>query len=871
MSIPGETNPLPPENAERPDHGRASKNLRAKKQSSWKGRKTTASEITGTDGKLAREILANTNTPSPKTRKHDSSVGSTISGFEAYHTTSALGAEELAVRVENEWKKTIGEGINKPSAPFITPFLNNKHLFEALEIFLRKRGSILSSKESMVDFLMLFAGASRTEETGKLLKVAQLLIERNNPATCAFVYMCKESEAFKTIVKDLLPYSDATDFIYLFASNKEAIGAITTLLKFRKELLPVFFYTKYVKNSDDEELLKIGMQIGENDLFKRFLEVRDVKVWPHLITYVMRLPTMETNGIIARILDQRLPITQEMLRGCLTTLNYHAIDNLLKASDKQFIVDSKEAIFEVLMAYRDPHLGGLISKHAPYLAAMIDTRTLNTGAEEGNDWFIEWAIAGGRVLPPEEAAKLLPEALNAGNLRLIRRLSEIASKGNEAISYPENLLMDDIDKPGFRKEMVMHFALFSPLEEVYTLVAQHPQWAEALEQVAALLPLLVRFPTMQFAGQIGYRGRSLADYISGTMNYAEENRTITGKLLPMLSHPDTGILSRKALLESIVENRFSRLVAKAKEDQRDFIFKIEKLKAYSRFRKDETDWRISHSTPIYEANSKSINVITSLGPTVYTLITDAKPQRYSWSLKHLGELCYNKETNEWHLPSNETVDIIRDIDPLLHIVQVLSYKYTYTSDDGKRVELPTTKINQRMMDHTPHQTIQKLQDHLESLHTQLVSYDLDFANPESLKQFNEMIARGYWLIATLCETDRGTPHNAMIWLNLMYEHHKLPPPIPKIDHYFLDNTMIVTPLEKAIEKWETYFEPPLDVALEAKYGEGARKRLYRLLRQNGNLLRLCSPKVRDDDKLVERAIRSNPEAIRYASKRLQEL
>lgn len=80
-----------------------------------------------------------------------------------------------------------------------------------------------------------------------------------------------------------------------------------------------------------------------------------------------------------------------------------------------------------------------------------------------------------------------------------------------------------------------------------------------------------------------------------------------------------------------------------------------------------------------------------------------------------------------------------------------------------------------------------------------------------------------------------------------------PPPIPKIDHFFLDNTMIVTPVEKAIENWESYFESTLDAALRNHYGEASHRMLYRLLAKNGDLLRLCSPEARDNDQLVARA------------------
>lgn len=173
------------------------------------------------------------------------------------------------------------------------------------------------------------------------------------------------------------------------------------------------------------------------------------------------------------------------------------------------------------------------------------------------------------------------------------------------------------------------------------------------------------------------------------------------------------------------------------------------------------------------------------------------------------------------------------------------------------------------MNHTPQTTLKEIQNHVEELQKEILTYNLNFTDSKNLKLFYEKVARGYWLIATLCETVRGTPHNAMIWLNLMYEHHKLPPPIPKIDHFFLDNTMLVTPVEKAIENWESYFESPLDVSLKKTHGDTWQDALRHLLEINGDLLKHCSFEVRDNKELVDLAVRTTPSAKQYASNRIR--
>ncbi|MEI8365183.1 MAG: hypothetical protein WCF65_02085 [Parachlamydiaceae bacterium] len=35
-------------------------------------------------------------------------------------------------------------------------------------------------------------------------------------------------------------------------------------------------------------------------------------------------------------------------------------------------------------------------------------------------------------------------------------------------------------------------------------------------------------------------------------------------------------------------------------------------------------------------------------------------------------------------------------------------------------------------------------------------------------------------------------------------------PSPKLEHFFLDNTMLMIPIEEAIRKWKTFFEPTFE-------------------------------------------------------------
>lgn len=109
---------------------------------------------------------------------------------------------------------------------------------------------------------------------------------------------------------------------------------------------------------------------------------------------------------------------------------------------------------------------------------------------------------------------------------------------------------------------------------------------------------------------------------------------------------------------------------------------------------------------------------------------------------------------------------------------------------------------------------------------------------------------------------RGTPHNALMLLNLIYKHHGLPPPVPTLNNFFLDNTMLMLPYEKAVKDWSTYFEPTLDKVLSPSQLETA-------LHRNGMLLRLCGGETRRNAKLVDIAVKQNPEASQFAAKFLR--
>lgn len=849
MSAPGsDLGPLPSHKVNKPEHDDVQKTDKKQKKH-WKGR-TVSKDDAPSHADLtqsAQAIVAKSTEPSP---------GALILPTQVFPEQTI---ERLVTELGKEWEKVL-----KFKTPNYSRLLNEKLIIQAIGLFLLKYRETLSTDKSTIDFLKKFSKAIEEADEETLFNVANLLIDDHNPAAAPFLYFCKNSPAFPRIVQQSLTPETAKHFVKLFAGDPEVRKGVIEVLKHRKEALPAIFYIAMMKCFSDKEWLDIGDQIGEREVFERFLEANQRNNFPHLLAKFTTFPSREGMERLTNTLVYRLPVTQEMFIGCIASHNIPGIARLLDTYDKQFIIDCREGIYKVLMAYRDPLLGKTIHEHAPYLAGMVAFENLENAAQDGNDWFIRWAHNKGRPVTPEEADKLLDISLKAANISLMKFLCGIIKGGRrQGADYFRKLSrLEKPAEPNKAEAMLMKLALFSPIEEFYAMMAYNLDWADTLEGTIDLLPLLVRFPSMSFTGHVGYSIQEQADYVDGTLKYAKQNRAVIDQFLPQLVDSDKNtVMPRSVLLEKIINERSKRVTIQLNIKTRDL---------YKTWRNDVNEEHYAYKTAFFLEENREFEAKTALrSPSFITLTIAAKPIRYSWCLKHLTELFYDDKTEELRAPEGTSVEVHTDF------VTSLNFNYTYSYYDKQNKEtsvtVPTTTLEADWMYHTHPSTIVTLTPHLEALNKEILTYDLDFTNPDSLKGFYEKVATGYWLIATLCEIERGTPHNAMIWLNLMYEHHNLPPPIPRIDHFFLDNTMIVTPIEIARQRWESYFEPPLDVALEKSDRMMGRANLSLLLKANGNLLRLCSPKARDDDKLVAIAIKSKPEAIRFASHRLQSL
>lgn len=865
MTIPSNTNPVPDNKLVNFNAETVKKVSPAKKEGALEGRKVSHNDKPDANDKFAHGVIAESNTkqmtpssPEKKSMKATKSIDPAGGLAAPIDKKLKEHISILAYQIEEEWIKSNGgwDGKTKET-PNYAQFFGEEILYDAIGEFLVSNRSDLKENEKITDFLQSFAVTVKQQNQETVIRVARRLIEQDNPATSHFLFLCKDTPAFEHIVKNYLTSEFATEFVCLYASDPYAKDAMIIVMREKKETIPYFFCSIFDISYDEDEFLSIGRAVGASDQFQGYADAMESNLDPHLITHFFKFPTERNTHEISELLKYKLPITSEMLSGCITTRNYPGLEVLLPVCKKQLIVDAAEDIFYNLIIYRDNTLGEIIVRHAPYLLNWITFEYLEDAAKDGNVWFFEWLLKNGLRLTADDAKDLLSLAVESGNLPLIKFIfNTLLDDGHSTLQkYPEDLQMQAIIKPEERKEWLLHVSLFSPLDEVYALVARVPEWADTLETTVDLLPLQVRFPHLQFSQGAGYSGISREEYESGSMEYAEKNRLLIDRLLNMLvgPEPDKKIVPRETLLVEITKDRFARFPKKSDMDDK---------KPYLELRKDDEQLLFTHETPVYLTSQR---FRMAKVPEIITV----SPLRYSWCLKHLNDLYFDNKTNTLTALPDTSMEIVEYVDVNDDYMNQVRFHYTYAEKDGTETTVPMTFQAPKKMIHTATTTLIKIQDHLQTLHEELVSFKLDFANPESLKQFYEKVARGYWLIATLCETSRGTPHNAMIWLNLMYDHHKLPPPIPKIEHFFLDNTMLVIPVEKAIESWESYFEPTLDVALENKYGRASGLMLAKLLAKNGNLLRMCSPKTRDNDILVARAVATTPSANQYASKRLQ--
>lgn len=495
-------------------------------------------------------------------------------------------------------------------------------------------------------------------------------------------------------------------------------------------------------------------------------------------------------------------VSHHVLRIAMCAQNFGILDYIFNQLDSVMKLVFTNEIFASLLRFGNEHTAQIIFKHFPNFAAKSPPGLFYQAVKDGNVHYVKWILENGYLTNQEKQFGLSNQIMDSilhhaqSNLPMIRLLCQYATD-KERYSYP-SILKPPLTDPLSSEKLLLNMALNSPLTDVYEIAKLHPPLLAVFPDVKKKIALLVRLPP-KFREEVV--SKSL-NYANESKNYAMENSEFIDNILPRVSR-----MSKNELLSAIIANRVQR-----------------NPNLDEKYQKRTLDVPYTVSTPF---------TFLPYGPILYPRsvrdCTIFDVNRYYPSLNHLTNLFYNPENGEWQIKDNGSisVNIVKDIGIKAWILKgckevkghcpidilfdhaTTEVVFQYTLPDGEKVSITQWHAGNLnfLWTHPDRETVAKMQSHMEDLHTQLLEYHLDVDDIDNKKKFDELLARAYWLTATLCETSRGTPHNAMMYLNIILAYHKLPPLIPKLEHYFLDNTMLVTPIEEVIKKWNTYFEP----------------------------------------------------------------
>ncbi len=136
-------------------------------------------------------------------------------------------------------------------------------------------------------------------------------------------------------------------------------------------------------------------------------------------------------------------------------------------------------------------------------------------------------------------------------------------------------------------------------------------------------------------------------------------------------------------------------------------------------------------------------------------------------------------------------------------------------DDGYRlyysdgpIKYPLTKVSfdQHLWIHTTKCVLVELWPKLQSLHEELLAMKVD---PNSLKEFQDKLAKAFWLGCNLVITMRGNAQYFLMWLSAIVEYHGFDPLVTKREFHQPDCCALVLPLSEFVARFPTFFENPL--------------------------------------------------------------
>lgn len=457
--------------------------------------------------------------------------------------------------------------------------------------------------------------------------------------------------------------------------------------------------------------------------------------------------------IIKELVEKGVPITKEALLNSVRVYNYPVLELFLNSNDiKGLVKENSESLLEQIVYTNDFKAAELLFEKGLDLSSALSL--LMSNMENCQYEIVEWLLEKGVKTSDQKIYDVvLAEAIKTNNLRIIQTIVEkLGDETIKKVSFPDLLKVEDSNA----EQLLKGYILCSPLQDVVNL-AKKLKLEKHLSKLLPYAPLFVRFPKFKFRESVDSKWRDMCKYISESWKYAAQNYDFIQSIQKEIRD-----LSLQDLLKKITEERYKNMSSKNES------YLKEGVKTHTPFLWD------SYKGSDY---NKYLPQIRS---------------RYAPSLQYLCHLIYKKEI-EFKFSNN-------------------TYTIRYKGSEEKiNVEMTTLSFDAISGDfvigqwsHTPPDSVEALKPHLEDLHKEIIDFDL---KPGLETKLTEKIANCYWLIATMCQKARGTPHNAMMWLNIVYTYHGLPFPIPKMNFYYLDNMALMLPVEEFVKRFNTFLEP----------------------------------------------------------------
>lgn len=469
-----------------------------------------------------------------------------------------------------------------------------------------------------------------------------------------------------------------------------------------------------------------------------------------LIDFLAQLPGPVYYPVIKELMANGMPISKEALNFSLRVANYKVLDLLLTASDSRDLLKVHSKIFLKELLYSND----VFAAEKLYAKGLDLSSALALVEKEMGDCeyeILEWLFQKGVSTSDQKLYdSLIQHALIYKNLRAIRLISEKAGDAKiTKVIYPDVLKLDHSNA----EQQLKGFILCSPLSDVYAL-AKATRLEGMTSELLKYASYFVRFPKHSFREQINKDLKDMDTYIKASWQYAEENY----KFVQSTKGKQKDMCWQK-LLATITLDRYDRMPIKNED----------------------------YKTMVFSGQVKTPLVFNVFGAK------NQRRSRYEPVFRDLSKMLATHEI------------VLDNTNNQLH--------YSYVIPETKEVvqmtqlDMNSDGVHIAIWRHTKPSNFKSLIPHIDKLHKEILDYDLQKGTK---KELVAKIARCYWLIATMCQIKRGTPHNAMQWLNSVYNHHGLKAPIPLLKDYFLDNIALKLPEEMFVKLFETFLEPAFD-------------------------------------------------------------